>query len=97
MKLTVTQVKHVAKLANLPLTNEEEKKYSDQLSKILDYIEQLGEVTAIGVEPTFNVIGKNNVMGEDKPSPSLTQDEALKNTAEKKDGMFVTKGVFNNE
>ena len=39
--LTKDEVKHVAKLANLPLTSEEEEKYSGQLSKILDYVDQL--------------------------------------------------------
>ncbi len=104
MKLTSEQVKKVAKLANLPLTSEEEEKYSGQLSKTLDYIEQLNKVdTSLGdeptsdVEPTFNVTGQNNVMREDTTAPCLSQEEALSNAPKKKNDMFETKGVFEEE
>lgn len=97
MKLTSDQVKKVAKLANLPLSNEEEEKYEDQLSNILDYIEQLNEVDTSDVEPTFNVTGQSNVMREDETTTCLSQEEALSNASKKKDGMFETKGVFEDE
>ncbi len=97
MKLTRDQVKHVAKLANLPISEAEESKYSEQLSKILDYVDKLNEVDTSSVEPTFNVTGLSNVMREDEPAPSLTQDESLANASNKKDGLFVTKGVFEEE
>ena len=87
-------VSHVAKLANLPLTSEEEKKYSEQLSAILDYVDQLNQVSTENVEPTFNVTGLSNVMSGDKTISSLSQEEALQNASEEKDGLFVTKGVF---
>ncbi len=95
--LTKDQVKHVAKLANLPLTEEEEEKYSQQLSKILDYIDQLNSIDTSKVEPTFNVSGQSNVMDEDKLGECLPQKESLSNASKKQDGFFVTKGVFNNE
>ncbi len=97
MKLTLNQVKHVAKLANLPLTDEEEEKYSEQLSKILDYIEQLNQVDILDVEPIFNVTGQNNVFREDTTTNCLSQEEALQNAPKEKDGMFETKGVFEEE
>lgn len=102
MKLTKDQVKHVAKLANLPLTSEEEEKYSGQLSSILDYFEKLNKVgilrqdsgQASDVESTFNVSGQNNVLREDTTIACLSQEKALSNASQKKDGLFVTKGVF---
>ncbi|MBI2019906.1 Asp-tRNA(Asn)/Glu-tRNA(Gln) amidotransferase subunit GatC [Candidatus Daviesbacteria bacterium] len=97
MKLTKDQVKHVAKLANLPVTEEEEEKYSEQLSKILDYIDQLNQVDTSDVEPTFNVSGQTNVQSEDKLGVCLPQDDALSNAPKKENGFFVTKGVFDNE
>lgn len=87
-------VKHVAKLANLPLTPEEEEKYSEQLSAILGYFEKLNEVDTSDVEPTFNVTGQSNVMREDETAACLTQEEALSNAPKKKNNMFETKGVF---
>ena len=97
MKLTKDQVKHVAKLASLPLTFEEEEKYSEQLSQILEYVDQLNEVDTSNVEPTFNVSGQNTVECEDTTNASFSEEEALLNTSQKKNGMFVTKGVFEDE
>lgn len=95
MKLTKDQVKHVAKLANLPLTAEEEEKYSEQLSKILDYIEQLNQVDISNVEPTFNVSGQENVMSEDKLGDcTISQGDVLLDAPKKEKGFFITKGVF---
>lgn len=91
MKIDVVKV---AKLANLPLSKEEEEKYSDQLSKILDYVEKLNRADTSKVEPTFNVTGKENVIAEDESVSSLSQDEALANASKQKEGMFETKGVF---
>ena len=97
MKLTCDQVKKVAKLANLPITSEEEERYSQQLSKILDYIEQLNKVDSEGVEPLYNVSAKNGKLRPDVVEKSMTQDEALQNAVNKRQGQFVTKGVFENE
>lgn len=94
MKLTLDQVKYVAKLANLPLTPEEEKTYAEQLSKILEYIKQLNQVDTQGVEPTFNVTSNNNITREDKVGKMFTQEGALSNSSATKDALFMTKGVF---
>lgn len=97
MSLNKEQVKHVAKLANLPLTPREEEKYTEQLSDILGYVEQLNSMDTSQVEPTFNVSGKENVLREDETAASLSQEEALANAPKKENGMFVTKGIFNEE
>lgn len=94
MKLLKTQVKHVAKLANLSLTEPQEEEYSEQLSKILDYIEKLNKVFTEGVKPTFNVLGLNTIERKDEPAVDLTQEEALSNAEKKENGFFITKGVF---
>ena len=90
----------MAKLANLPLSSDEEEKYSGQLSKILDYIDQLDQLNSLttsDVEPTYNVSGLSNVTRPDEVGKSLTQDEVLQNASSKKNGLFVTKGVFSDE
>ncbi len=97
MKLTTEQVKYVAKLGNLSLTSEEEGLYAEQLSAILDYIDQLNSVDTSHVEPTFNITGKSSVWREDVPSECLSQEEALKNAPKSKNGQFVAKGVFESE
>jgi aspartyl-tRNA(Asn)/glutamyl-tRNA(Gln) amidotransferase subunit C len=97
MKLTTDQVKYVAKLANLPITSDEEELYAQQLSKILDYVDQLNSVDTSKVNPTFNVTGKESVWREDEVGESLSQEEALKNAPKAKNGFFVAKGVFESE
>ncbi|MBI2086182.1 Asp-tRNA(Asn)/Glu-tRNA(Gln) amidotransferase subunit GatC [Candidatus Daviesbacteria bacterium] len=94
MQLTKDEVKHIAKLANLPLTAEEEEKYSEQLSNILKYIEKLNQVDTSSIEPTFNVSGQSNVQRADETVASLSQKEALQNAPKVKDNMFETKGIF---
>lgn len=90
-------VPHVAKLANLPLTDEETAKFEKQLSAVLDYVKKLDEVDVSNIEPTSQVTGLENVSREDKSQPSLTQDEALSNAKAKHNGLFVVKGIFDNE
>lgn len=92
-------VKHVAKLANLPLTASEEEKYSEQLSKILDYIDQLNSVDTSNVEPTYNVTGLSNIMKSDEPGESLSQEKAISNAPQKKDGLPACRqaGIYSNK
>lgn len=97
MRLNIEQVQKVAKLANLNLTSEEEEKFSEQLSKILGYIEELNAVDTENIHPTFNISAKENILREDIEEVGLSQDEALQNASNKKDGFFVSKGVFKNE
>lgn len=97
MKLTPEQVQKVSKLANLPLTKEEEQLYAEQLSAILEYVDLLEKVDTKDVRPTFNVTNQKNVLASDESISSLNQAEALQNAPQSKDGFFVTKGVFNNE
>ena len=91
------KVKKVAKLANLPVTETEEEKYSEQLSKILDYVDQLNSVDTKNIDPTYNVTSLNSVMRPDELGQSLSQEEALQNGSNVRDGFFVTKGVFESE
>ncbi|RJQ25567.1 Asp-tRNA(Asn)/Glu-tRNA(Gln) amidotransferase subunit GatC [Candidatus Parcubacteria bacterium] len=87
-------IKHVAKLANLPLTPEEEEKYGKELPKILDYFNKLNELDTQNVEPTFSVIDLSNVMRNDEVLPSLSQDEALKNAPKKENGLIKVETIF---
>ena len=87
-------VKHIAKLANLPLSEKEEKKFEIQLSEILTYVEQLKSIYTKNVEITTQITGLENVTRDDKPSPSLSQDEALSNSKSNHDGMFKVKKVL---
>ena len=89
-----SQVRHVAKLANLSLSEKEVKMFQKQLSDILEYVDQLDELDTENVKPTSQVTGLENVFREDKVKPSLTQAQALSGTKRKKNGYFEVKSVF---
>jgi len=94
-RLSIEEVKHIAKLSRLRLSGEEIGKYQGQLSSVLSYVEQLGEVNTENVEPTANVTGLSNIDREDKVEPSgITHADISKNAPEFKDGFFVVPGVF---
>ena len=58
-------VQHLAQLSSLQLTDEELDHLQADIGNILDYIEQLGELDTIGVEPTYQVTGLENVWRDD--------------------------------
>ena len=60
------EVKHIAKLARLGLTEKEIEKYQKELSEILDYIEKLKEVDISGIEPLSHSVLIENVMRSDE-------------------------------
>lgn len=93
-KLSKKQVKHIAKLAQLDLTEKEIEKFQKQLSDILDYVSQLDELDTTGVEPTSQVTGLENVFQEDETKPSLTQKEVLSGAKEKQNNFFKIKKIF---
>jgi aspartyl-tRNA(Asn)/glutamyl-tRNA(Gln) amidotransferase subunit C len=76
--LSRDQVLHVARLARLELSDEEVRRMSAELSKVLDHIEKIAELGDLaGVEPTSHVISVENALREDEPRPSLPADVAL--------------------
>jgi len=71
MKLTTEQVRHVATLARLSLTPEEEQRYATQLSAVLDAVVQLQDLDVSGVEPTSHATLASSLLREDVTRPSL--------------------------
>lgn len=79
----------VVKLARIELTPEEERRLAPQLSEVLKYIEKLNELDVSGVEPTAHATPLSNVMREDEPRDSLSQQDALRNAPKAANGLFV--------
>ncbi len=88
MKISKTDVEHIAMLARLKLSEDEKITYSEQLSNILDYIDKLNELDTADVEPTSHVLEITNVFREDKLQESLHPDEALNNAPDRKDNFY---------
>jgi len=86
-------IDYVANLARIALSDEERSLFSEQLEEILEYIEQLKTVDVEGVEPTAHTFPVTNVWREDVVCTGLTQEEAIGNAPEARDGMFVVPKV----
>ena len=96
MKLSKEEVKHIALLARLGLSEEEMEKYTQQLSSILDYVEQLKEVDTEGVEPTAQVTGLENVLRSDliAACPEEEMKKLVAMAPEHEDNLVKTRSVF---
>lgn len=94
MKLTTDEVRHVAELAKLSLTDAEVAEYTEQLSAILEYAELLQSVDTSSVPPTPYVLPLTNVMREDEPGECLSNETALANAPDSQDGFFRVRAVF---
>jgi aspartyl-tRNA(Asn)/glutamyl-tRNA(Gln) amidotransferase subunit C len=71
------QVLHVASLARLELSEAEIERMADELSKVLDHIERIGELDLEGVPPTSHVVEVTNALRADEPWPCLPRDVVL--------------------
>lgn len=94
-KLTTTDVQHIAKLANLTLTEDEVIKFQSQLSDVLDYFDILKKVDTKNIEETHQVTGLRNVYKNDEVKLSLSQNQALSNADKTHDGYFIVPAVIN--
>ena len=86
-KIDETQVRKVAKLARLELTEAEVDEFTGQLSAILDYVEKMDELDTTEVEPLAHCLPISNVFRQDCVKDSLGTEQALAN-APQRDGEF---------
>ena len=66
MAITKKEIKHIAKLARLGLSEQEKNKFTEELSAILGFVDKLNEVKTNKIEPTAQVTGLENITREDK-------------------------------
>jgi aspartyl-tRNA(Asn)/glutamyl-tRNA(Gln) amidotransferase subunit C len=93
MKLTIDQVRHVAELARLGMSDDELEAMATQLSGILEYIDKLESLDTSAIPPTAQVGELVDVMREDEVEPCLTQEEALANSPARADGYFRVRAM----
>jgi aspartyl-tRNA(Asn)/glutamyl-tRNA(Gln) amidotransferase subunit C len=87
-KIDEAQVRRVALLSRLELSDAEVSQFSTQLSAIVEYIEKLNELDTDSVEPLAHCLPLHNVLREDVPKPSLSNEAALANAPEREDEYF---------
>ncbi|QDU71845.1 Asp-tRNA(Asn)/Glu-tRNA(Gln) amidotransferase subunit GatC [Mucisphaera calidilacus] len=77
--ISASDVRHVAKLSRLSLSDDEVATMTDQLGSILSYIQKLSELDVEGVEPMAHPLDLTNALREDVEEPGLATDRALMN------------------
>ena len=93
MSLTQQDVKKVAKLARLKLSEPEIEKYQNELNKILGWVDQLEEVDTSDTEPLSSVVPHSLQMRKDVATDKNLQEEVLKNAPKEKYNCFVVPKV----
>ena len=95
--VTIEEVKKLAKLFHLKLSEQEAEKYQAELNAILGYVEQLQSVDIEGLEPTYQVSGNKNIVREDVVDQSLYQttlQKLMSNAPGQIDGQLKVKKVL---
>ncbi|CEK17365.1 aspartyl/glutamyl-tRNA(Asn/Gln) amidotransferase subunit C [Chthonomonas calidirosea] len=89
MALTPEEVRKVALLARLELTDEEVLQQAQNINNLLQQFEKLQQLDLEGVEPTSHSIPVYNVLRPDQVTPSMSREELLANAPEAREGYFV--------
>jgi aspartyl-tRNA(Asn)/glutamyl-tRNA(Gln) amidotransferase subunit C len=97
LKLTEQEVRYVAALANLNLSDQEVAKLCEDLGEVLTHMEKLNELDTAGVEPMAQVLseaGETATLGEDVDRPGIGQEAALGNAPLAGSGFFKVPRVI---
>ena len=96
-ELSPEQVRHVARLARLELSDEEVERFGAQLSTVLGHVETIQRLATEGVEPTAHALALKNVLRDDRIGPCLTPEEALAAAPAVEDGRFLVPRILGEE
>ncbi|MGH9149204.1 MAG: Asp-tRNA(Asn)/Glu-tRNA(Gln) amidotransferase subunit GatC [Acidimicrobiales bacterium] len=87
-RLTADDVRHVARLARLAVTDEEVERFAEQLGAVLDHAADVEALDTAGVPPTAHPLPLVNVLRDDEVAASLDRDEVLGQAPQAEDGRF---------
>jgi len=94
MKISKSEVVHVADLARLELDEAAIDRFAGQIDTVLAYVDMLKEADTQGVSPTSHAISLSNAFREDAMKTSLDRESALANAPERDDENFVVPRVI---
>src|SRR5689334_19076058 len=94
MSVSSEQVRHIAKLARIAMSDEELERLVPELNNILGWVEQLGEVNTDGVEPLTAVIDQKLRLRDDVVNDGNIRDKILLNAPEAQHGFFAVPKVI---
>ena len=94
MSVSSEQVRHIAKLARIAMSDEELERLVPELNNILGWVEQLGEVNTDGIEPLTAVIEQELRLRDDVVNDGNIRDEVLANAPDAQHGFFAVPKVI---
>jgi aspartyl-tRNA(Asn)/glutamyl-tRNA(Gln) amidotransferase subunit C len=94
MSVTNEQVRHIAKLARIAMSEDEIERLAPELNNILGWVEQLGEVNTDGIEPLATVIDQKLRLRDDIVNDGNVRDDVLANAPEAQHGFFAVPKVI---
>ena len=94
MKLSHEEVRHIAELAKLGVTDQEVEQFSRQLSDVLEYVGMLNELDTDEISPTAQVIAVGSVTRADAPCESLSPEEVLANAPDREGDRFRVHAIL---
>ena len=94
MSVDTQTVRHIARLARIAMSEDEVEAMVPELNKILDWVEQLGEVDTEGVEPLATVIEQKLRLREDVVDDGDCRDDVLANAPDAQHGFFAVPKVI---
>lgn len=86
-KISIKELKHIASLARLEISKDEEEVFLKHLDQILSYFKKIDEVNTEGIPPTYHVIDITNAFRKDEVKP-FNSEELIKNAPQTK-GKFI--------
>jgi len=96
-KIDIEQVRQVAKLSRLDLSENEISQFSTQLSAILEYVEKLNQLDTANVEPLAHCLPVNNCLRADEIKPSLGTGKTLANAPDKDEQFFIVPKILDGD
>lgn len=97
MPVNENDVKYIARLAHLSLSEKETLEYTHKLNDILKYVEKLNELDTENVEPLAYPVEMTNVFREDIQRDSTPREQALRNAPDRGEEYFRVPKVINVE
>jgi aspartyl-tRNA(Asn)/glutamyl-tRNA(Gln) amidotransferase subunit C len=92
--ITTDDVRHVAKLARLHMTQSELEKITKELGSILQYVNKIGQLDVKNVPPMAHALPIHNVLREDVVEPALPVEKVLRNAPDRDGDFFAVPKII---
>lgn len=94
MKIDISEVQHIARLARLKLPEDQVPQLTGQINQILDYVDKLSELDTTGIEPMAHALSLDTPYREDAARSSLEVEDSLSNAPSRQGSFFQVPKVI---